>query len=89
MALGAGRRDVVGLVLGYGMRLALIGIALGILGALALTRVMTSLLYEIKPGDPLTFLAVSIVLVFVAMAACLEPARRATKVDPMVALRYE
>jgi hypothetical protein len=89
MALGARRRDVLRLVLRQGMNLALIGAALGVLGALGLTRWLTTLLYEIKPTDPLTLLATPLLLVAVALFACWLPARRAAKVDPMEALRYE
>ncbi|HKW90047.1 MAG TPA: ABC transporter permease [Candidatus Acidoferrales bacterium] len=89
MALGAQRRDVMRLVVGDGAKLALIGIASGIVGALALTQVMASLLFEVNPTDPATFVAVAILLAIVALAACWIPARRAMKVDPMVALRYE
>ena len=89
MALGAQRRAVLGLVIGQGMRLACIGVALGLLGALALTRVLQRLLYEITPTDPLTFITVSVVLTTVALLACWLPARRAAKLDPMVALREE
>jgi predicted permease len=89
MALGAQPRDVLGLVLGEGMMLAGIGIAAGALGALALTRLLESLLYEVKPRDPVTFIGVAIALATVAAAACYIPARRAMRVDPMVALRYE
>jgi len=70
-------------------KIALFGIASGIAGALALTRLMTSLLFEVKPTDPATFAAVAILLALVALAACYIPARRAMRVDPMVALRYE
>ena len=89
MALGARRQDVLGLVIGQGMRMALLGVALGFAGALALTRVLQRLLYEIRPTDPLTFATVSLVLFTAALLACWLPARRATRVDPMVALRTE
>jgi putative ABC transport system permease protein len=89
MALGARKRDVLALVIAQGMKLALIGVAAGVAVALALTRVMRTLLYEVKPTDPLTFAAVSALLVFVALVACWLPARRAARVDPMEALRHE
>ena len=89
MALGAERREVLKMVLGQGLKLALIGVIIGLGGALALTRFLSSLLYGVTPTDPLTFITVSLILVAVALAACYIPARRAAKVDPMVALRYE
>jgi putative ABC transport system permease protein len=89
MALGARGGDVLKLVVRRGMLLAMIGVAVGLAGALGLTRFLSSLLYDIKPADPLTFLGVALILGAVAFAACYIPARRATKVDPMVALRYE
>jgi len=89
MALGAQKRDVLKLVVGKGMVLAIVGLAIGLLASLALTRLMRSLLFEVTPTDWLTFVITSVVLLTVALFACYIPARRATKVDPLVALRYE
>jgi len=89
MAVGAGRFDVLTLVLKQGVRPALLGVALGVAGAAGLTRFLTSQLYDINPLDPLTFCGVSVALIVVAGAACWGPARRAARVDPMIALRYE
>jgi putative ABC transport system permease protein len=89
IALGAQRRDVLRLVLGDGAKLVFFGITIGIVGAIALTRVMTSLLFEVKATDPETFAVVAILLAIVALAACYVPIRRAMLVDPVVALRYE
>jgi putative ABC transport system permease protein len=89
MALGAQASDVLKLVLRNGMSWALIGAAIGVAGAYAVTRVMRSLLFEVVPTDLGTFTIVSAGLITVALLSCLTPARRATRVDPLVALRYE
>jgi putative ABC transport system permease protein len=89
VALGAQPRDVLRMILGQGMILTLIGVAVGLLGALALTRVMSSLLFGVSATDPATYALVALLLPAVALVSCLIPARRATRVDPMVALRYE
>jgi ABC-type antimicrobial peptide transport system permease subunit len=89
MALGARATDVLRLVLTEFMRLTVVGVALGLVGAYLLTRLMTSLLFGVTPTDVTTFVLVSITLSLVALVACLIPARRAARVDPLVALRYE
>ena len=89
MALGAARHDVLRLVLGQGVRLAACGVAAGILGALAVTRAIDRFLYGVSARDPLTFAALAALLTAIALVACYVPARRATKVDPILALRYE
>jgi putative ABC transport system permease protein len=89
MALGAERGDVLGLVVRQGLRLTAAGVIIGLAGAWALTHFLTSFLFGVRPTDMATYAAVSIVLVAVSMLACYIPARRATGVDPTVALRYE
>jgi putative ABC transport system permease protein len=89
MALGAQRRDVLALVVRQGMIMTLLGVAVGLVAAFALSRVLRTLLYGISATDPVTFVAVPIMLSLVALIACLIPARRATRVDPIIALRAE
>jgi putative ABC transport system permease protein len=89
MALGAERRDVTRLIVVRGINLTLVGLGTGVAGGLVLTRLLWSLLYDLKPTDPLTFVSAAVILAAVAFVASYIPAHRATKVDPMVALRYE
>jgi putative ABC transport system permease protein len=89
LALGASRGDILRLVLGRGMTLALVGVGLGSLGGLALTRLMSSLLFGISPTDPATFAFAALLLTALALLACYLPARRAVQVDPTIAMRYE
>jgi putative ABC transport system permease protein len=87
LALGGQRRDIFKLVVGRGLLLGLVGLSVGVAGALALTRMLTGLLFGVKPTDPVTFAGVLSLLLLVSLLACYLPARRATKVDPMIALR--
>ena len=89
IALGASTGSVLRLVLGQGLALACIGLALGLAASIAGTRLLKSMLFQVQPNDPATFVAVATLLTVVALLACYMPARRATRVDPMVALRYE
>jgi ABC-type antimicrobial peptide transport system permease subunit len=89
MALGAQRRDVLGMVMKQGARLAVIGAVIGVVAGLALTRLLSSMLFSVSASDPIVFICVPILLIVVTLAACYIPAMRAMKVDPIVALRYE
>jgi len=89
MALGAEQGTVLRMVMKQGLRMALFGVVLGVAAALALTRLMSSMLTGVSASDPETFIGVACALIFVALGACWIPARRATRVDPLVALRYE
>jgi putative ABC transport system permease protein len=89
MALGALPQDIVRLILGYGVALAVAGVAVGLLATFALTQLMRTLLYGVAARDPVTLAAVIAMIMGVALAACYVPARRAMRIDPMIALRYE
>jgi putative ABC transport system permease protein len=89
MALGAQTGNVMKMVIGNGMKMAVLGIVIGLGGAFAITRVMQNLLFGVSATDLLTFVSVPVILIGVALVACFIPALRATKVDPMIALRYE
>ena len=89
LALGAQRRNILHMILRQGLGLAIAGAAVGLVGALIVSRLMAGLLYGVRPADPLTFAGVALLLLGVALLACYIPARRAIRVDPMVALRYE
>jgi putative ABC transport system permease protein len=89
LALGATPRHILRLLVGQGMKLTLIGVTIGLVGAIVITRLMRGLLFGVAPTDVMTFGIAAIVLIVVALLACFIPARRATKVDPLVALRYE
>ena len=89
VALGAGAREVVGMVVGQGLRMAAAGLAIGAVGAFAVTRLMSAMLFEVRPSDPAVFLIVTVVLAAVAAIASLIPSTRAARIPPAVALRYE
>jgi putative ABC transport system permease protein len=89
MALGAGKTDVLRMILAQGARIAGAGVAIGMVASFGLTRLLAKLLFSVSAADPLTFAAVAILLILVAMLACYIPARRTLRVDPMIALRYE
>lgn len=89
LALGAQRSNVLRMILGQGLRLAVVGVGLGLFAAIGFTRLLKGLLFGISTSDPLTFVVIALVMIGVALLACWVPARRATKVDPLIALRYE
>jgi len=89
LALGADRRDILRLVLGHGLKMAIAGVVAGLIAAFALTRLMATMLFGVGPADPATYAIIVVVLMLVALLACYLPARRATKVDPLSALRSE
>ena len=89
MAIGARPRDVFKMILGHGMKLALIGVGIGLVSAFGLTRLMETMLFGVNPTDLTTFASISILLITVALLACYLPGRRATKVEPTISLRYE
>jgi ABC-type antimicrobial peptide transport system permease subunit len=89
MALGARKTDILCAVVGQGLKLTVVGVVVGLAGAVALTRILSSLLYDVTPTDPLTLACVSLVLAAIALLASYLPARRAARIDPMAALRYE
>jgi putative ABC transport system permease protein len=89
LALGATKRTILQMILRQGLELAIAGAAVGLVGALIASHLMAGLLYGVRPIDPVTFVGVAILLIGIALLACYIPARRATRVDPMVALRYE
>jgi ABC-type antimicrobial peptide transport system permease subunit len=89
VALGAQPKDIFGMVLSEGMKVALLGVVIGIVASLALTRLMTKMIFGVRAADPVTFAGVTILLTLVAAAACYIPARRAMQVDPLVALRHD
>ena len=89
LALGAGRNDILRLILTHGMKMAIAGVVVGLIAAFALTRLMSTMLFGVRPTDPATFAIIAFVLLVVALLACYLPARRATKVDPLTALRTD
>ena len=89
VALGAQRQDILWLVVGRGLQLTLVGLAIGTVGSLALTFALRGLLFQVKPADPVTFMGVGVVLLFAAVVACYVPARKVARVDPLITLHYE